>query len=108
MEILIRYALPAIAILLFVFVDWFSVKWFETGNFLYAPLIAVLATAAYWIFGWVSNHTSLSVTSGLINTGIVVGTILVGIFVRKDVLDAQQKIGLITAISSVALLTIHR
>ena len=108
MTLFIRYALAIISVLLFVLIDWFSVKWFESGSHFYAPIIAILALSAYWLFGWLSHTTSLSVTSGLINTGIVIGTILVGIFLRKDVLDLQQKIGLVTAILTVALLTIHK
>lgn len=108
MELLFRYTLVVVAVCLFVLVDWLSVKWFESANVLYAPVLVVVALAACWLFGWVGHMTSLSITSGLINTGIVMGTILVGILMRKDVLDIQQKIGLITAVVAVALITFHK
>ena len=107
MSLLFRYFLVAISLSLFILIDWLSVKWFESGNLIYIPLLSILGLTAYWLFGWVSNMTSLSITSGLINTGIVIGTILVGIFIRNDVLDFQQKTGLFTAIIAIALLTIH-
>lgn len=106
MDVLLRLVVVPLAIAAFVFADWLSVKWFESGNMFYIPIVAVIALFAYWLFGWVSHHITLSVTSGLINTGIVVGSILVGILIRKDILIIEQKIGLLFAIAAVALLTI--
>lgn len=108
MDLLFRLTIAFVSTSLFVLIDWFSVRWYETGSIMYVPILLALALCAYWTFGWVTHMTSLSTTSGLINTGIVVGSILVGVFIRKDVLDLQQKIGLLTAIASVGLLTIHR
>ncbi|TSD00335.1 MAG: hypothetical protein Greene101449_205 [Candidatus Peregrinibacteria bacterium Greene1014_49] len=108
MEIFVRFAAPLLAVIGFVLADWFSVKWFESGNIYYLPIIATLAVFAYWLFGWVSSATSLSITSGLINTGIVIGSIAMGLFLRNDTLDLQQKIGLILAVLAVGLITIHR
>ena len=100
--------MAVISVFLFVLIDWLSVKWFESGALFYAPILALVGLIAYWLFGWVANLTSLSVTSGLINTGIVIGSIFVGIFIRKDMLDLQQKIGLATAVLAIALLTIRK
>ena len=94
--------------LCFVLVDYLSVRWWESNSNWYVPSLLVVSFGAYYLFGWVGQVTSLSVTSGLINTGIVIGSIIVGIFIRHDVLDVQQKIGLLFAIVAVGLLTIHR
>jgi drug/metabolite transporter (DMT)-like permease len=101
-------AFAAVAsVILFVLVDFFSVKWVETGKAIYIPVLIFLGLAAYRTFGWVGAQTSLSITSGLINTGIVIGSILVGILIRHDSLDLQQRIGLILAVVAIGILTVR-
>lgn len=78
--------------------------WAKTNNnLLWIPII-ISASIGYFLFGLMLKQTNLSVSSGLVDAGIVIFSILIGIFIFKDIVTAKQAIGLILACLAVILI----
>ena len=107
----LRIGLAVSSALLFILCDALSAKWarVEGGRYsltavLYVGAMIILATASYLLFGLLTKRVGVSVSSGLVNTSIVIGTILLGIFYFRDHLTVREAIGLMFAIVSVIML----
>jgi drug/metabolite transporter (DMT)-like permease len=102
--------LVVVAAILFVGVDSLSALWARQGNYgsqralFYLASMCVVGPIAYALFGYLTQRVGVSVTSGLVNTSIVIGTILVGILFFHDAVTTRQIIGLVLAVLAVALL----
>lgn len=90
--------------LLFIASDYLSAYWGKMGNASSLLLAFVTAPVGYYLFGLLNRNNSLSVSSGLVNTILIIGTILIGIFYFHDVITLKQKIGLVFAVTAVMLL----
>lgn len=90
--------------LLFILSDSLSANWGKNGNVWSLVIMCFVAPVGYVLFGLLNRNTSLSVSSGLVNIFLIIGTILIGIFYFDDVLTTRQSFGLIFAIIAVILL----
>jgi drug/metabolite transporter (DMT)-like permease len=107
----VLFALSSIS--LFVFVDYTSTRWVElvpTEGYWTLRLLGVLIAAPLGAlaFGWVATRLGLAAVAALINTGIVVGGVFVGILIRGDQLTAGQKVGLVLGLVAMVLLCLGR
>jgi drug/metabolite transporter (DMT)-like permease len=98
---------------LYVFCDYTITRWAELiqpQGFWTWRLLAVLILAPVGIvaFGLVGARMGLSAVSGFINTGIVVGGVLVGVFLRGDQLTVCQKVGLVFGFVAMVLLNVGK
>jgi drug/metabolite transporter (DMT)-like permease len=59
-------------------------------------------------FGLVATKMGLAAVSAFINTGIVVGGVLVGIMIRGDQLTAWQKVGVALGVLAMVFLCLGR
>ena len=88
----------------FVFSNIISYQWAKTNQYWLWPLIFFSACVGYILFGFLVKQSNLSVSSGLVDALIVIISILIGIFVFKDVVTIKQTIGLVLACISVILI----
>lgn len=88
----------------FVFSNLVTFQWTKTGqNWLWIPVF-LSACIGYVFFGYYVKQTNLSISSGLVDAFIVIFSILIGIFILKDVVTFKQTIGLLFAIVAVTLI----
>jgi hypothetical protein len=99
-----KWFLILLSAAIFVLSDTLSASWGKTGNRF--SLIAMLITAplGYIAFAILNKNTTLSVSSGLVNIFLLIGTICVGIFYFGDSLTIRQGAGLVFATVAVVLL----
>ena len=95
---------------LYVFCDYTATRWAEqvgTEGFATWRLCAVsiLAPLGIACFGLAGARMGLAAVSAYVNTGIVLGGIVVGVLVRAEVLTLTQKLGL--AFGCVAMVLIN-
>ena len=89
---------------LFVLGDVISTKWARDGNNNLLILIFIIGPFAYICQSFMTKKTSLAVASGMVNTLIVVGSILAAILLFRDPISIRQYIGLFFGILTVILL----
>jgi drug/metabolite transporter (DMT)-like permease len=102
-----------LSICLFVLCDYTITRWAEllqpdgfwTWRLLFTIILAPLAMLA---FGLVGARTGLAAVSGFVNTGIVVGGVLVGALMRGEQLTVYQKIGLVFGLLAMLLLNLGK
>jgi len=85
----------------FILCDSFAANWGKSNGKISLLLLFVLSPVGYILFGILNSTKSLSVSSGLVNMGLLVGTVLVGVFYFHDELTARQMAGLIFAVMAV-------
>ncbi len=79
--------------LTFIFSDWLAANWGKNGSLLSLLLMCVVAPTGYVLFGLLNRYKSLSVSSGLVNVILIIGTVLIGVTFFDDVkLLPQQKL----------------
>jgi drug/metabolite transporter (DMT)-like permease len=76
-----------------------------TFRLLFALIAAPLGAVA---FGLVATRLGLAAVSAFVNTGIVVGGVVVGIVIRGEDLTAWQKSGLVLGVMAMCLLCMGR
>jgi hypothetical protein len=103
-EIALRIAFLAITAGFFIFCDSLAADWAKSNSMVSLFIIFSLAPLSYILFGILNRDSTLAVNSGLVNMGIIIGTVFVSIFVFNDEITIRQSIGLITAIISVGLM----
>lgn len=106
MRIILQWTLILISASAFVLCDYLSANWGKNNSVVSLFIMFSIAPIAYVLFGILNRTKSLSVSSGLVNMLLLIGTILVGIFIFKDQLNIKQIIGLIFAITAIGLLAI--
>ena len=88
----------------FVFSNSLTGIWAKTHQWwLWIP-ICLAACVGYFTFGVLMKQANLSVSTGLVDTLILICSIIVGVFLFRDVLTARQIIGLSLACASVIIL----
>src|SRR5205823_8430525 len=100
MDIWFQLIVGLASVCLFVFCDYTITRWAELTKTegiwtwrLFAMLIA--APLSTICFGLVGARMGLAAVSAYINTGIVVGGVLVGVLIRGDFLTSYQRVGLV-------------
>ncbi len=104
MEFVYRILLVLVTAAFFVTCDTLSAHWGRNGGILYLLLIINLAPIGYFLFAFLNRSNSLSISSGMVNMVIIIGTIAIGVFGFHDALTAKQIIGLILAVCAVILM----
>lgn len=89
---------------IFVLSDYLSAQWGKTSSTTFFVLMVVTAPIAYIFFGVMAKWNGLAVTSGLVNTWIVIGSIAVGLVFFKEKITQVQTVGLLLAVLAVYLL----
>src|SRR5438477_10289444 len=98
-----------VSVCLFVFCDYTITRWAElihregywTWRLLSMLVAAPLSTVC---FGLVGARMGLAAVSGFINTGIVIGGVVIGVILRGDQLTLWQKVGLVFGVIGMLLL----
>ena len=104
-------AVGAASIALFVFCDYTITRWAELLK-LDGPwnwrliVVGITAPLSAIAFGLVGARMGLAAVSAYINTGIVVGGVLVGILLRGEEMSAYQKIGLVLGLGAMLLINV--
>ncbi len=104
MQLLYQWLLIFISAALFVYCDYLSTNWARFNSLYSIVGVFVLAPIGYILFGLLTRSKTVSVSSGLVNMFLLIGTILVGIFLFKDALSIKQEMGLVLAVIAIALL----
>ena len=104
MNIFYQFLFVAVTVGFFVAGNMITAQWAKTGNNLLWIPVFISAAIGYVLFGYLIKQTNLSISAGLVDAGIVVFSILIGIFILKDAVDAKQVAGLILACLAVILL----
>lgn len=89
----------------FVICDALSAAWGKSGDPWYLTLVFALAPLGYLLFGIINNTRTLSVSSGLVNSVIVISTVFIGIFYFGDELTIKQTLGLVCAVAAILLVS---
>lgn len=104
MELLSRILFVLFTASFFVICDTLSAYWGRNGGVWYLVSIIALAPLGYLMFALLNRTNSLSVSSGLVNTMIIIGTIMIGILGFQDALTVKQGVGLFFAVLAVGLM----
>lgn len=81
-----------------------TAHWAKTSqHFLWIPIF-LSAMIGYILFGFLIKQTNFSISVGLVDSLIIVLSILIGIFIFKDTVNVQQGLGLVFACLAVILL----
>jgi multidrug transporter EmrE-like cation transporter len=91
---------------IFILCDSLSAHWGKTGHKHSLALFVVLAPFSYALFALINKRIDLAIAGALVNTIIVVGAVLVGVFVFREQLSTTQYIGIGLALVSVTLLNV--
>jgi drug/metabolite transporter (DMT)-like permease len=102
-----------VSIGLFVFCDYTITRWAEllTADGVWTWRLAWVVIAAplsALCFGLVGARMGLAAVSAYINTGIVVGGVLLGMLLRAERLTEPQKIGVILGFLAMLLLNLGK
>ena len=88
----------------FVAGNTITAQWAKTNNhWLWIPIF-ISAVIGYFLFGLLVKQTNLAIGAGLIDALLVIISILIGIFIFKNMVTIQQAIGLVLASIAVILL----
>jgi len=104
MELLYRVFLVLLTASFFIICDTMSAYWGRNGGVIYLILIINLAPIGYFLFAFLNRTNSLSISSGLVNMMLIIGTVSIGIFGFHDALTIRQMVGLTFSIIAVALM----
>ena len=103
MNVLFQIVFVLITASFFVFGSLITTHWAKTDQvWLWIPVF-VSASMGYILFGYLIKNTNLSISAGLVDATILIVSILIGIFVFKDVVTTRQAIGLVLASLSLLL-----
>jgi len=102
-----------LSVTVFVFCDYTITRWIELaeteGYWTWRlPVAAITAPLGAIAFGLVATRMGFAVVSALINTGIVVGGVLIGLVLRGDHLTNWQKTGVILGLLAMIFLCLGR
>lgn len=88
----------------FVAGNYITAQWARTNNNLLWIPVFISACLGYVLFGFLIKRSNLSISTGLVDAILVIASILIGLFIFKDLISAKQLIGLILACIAVVLL----
>ncbi len=104
MNVFYQFLLVVIIAGLFVAGNVITAHWAKTGqNLLWIPVF-ISAAVGYVLFGLLVKQTNLAIGAGLVDALLVIFSILIGVFILKDVVNTKQIIGLVFAILAAILL----
>lgn len=90
--------------LLFILCDTLAANWSKNNNNLSIVALAFLAPVGYIFFGLINKDRTLATSSGIVNMGLLIGTVLMSIFFFREGMTSSQMVGLIFAILAVYFL----
>ena len=99
-----KWALIVACALIFILCDAFSASWGRNDDIRSLAIMCILAPIGYFIFGLINRNSNLAVSSGIVNMILIIGTIIISIFYFGDALTIRQSLGLIFAVTAVALM----
>lgn len=102
----IVWALMLVCAGLFIICDSFSAHWGKTGSTRSLWLFVLLSPLSYFVFAFINRRIDLAVAGALVNTLIVVGAVMVGVFVFGETLSVRQYVGIGMALVAVTLLNV--
>ena len=113
MNLMSDIALGLIAIGLFVFCDYSSIRWWEqTGKDGYITwwllAIAVAGPLGLGIFGMLGSGMGAAAVSTFVNTGTAAGLVLVGLLLRGERLTSYQMIGVGCGLVAICLINMGK
>jgi drug/metabolite transporter (DMT)-like permease len=113
MTVTLQVLLALFSVSVFVFCDYTITRWVEladtNGYWTWRPLAAGIAAPLGAVaFGLVATRMGFAVVSAFINTGIVVGGVLIGIVIRGDQLTNWQKAGVVFGLLAMIFLCLGR
>lgn len=101
MSQLFQLIIAALSASFFVASNVVASHWAKTSqHWLWLPIFGMAATG-YILFGVLIKQSNLSISAGLVDTIIVIGSILIGTLFLQDALTTRQTIGLVFAILAV-------
>lgn len=103
-KILLQWLLIISSAGMFILADSLAANWGKNGSITSILLMCVIAPLGYLLFGKLNSMQSLSVSSGLVNMILIVGTVIVGITIFQDEVTTRQWIGLCLAFLAVAFM----
>src|SRR3989344_3260269 len=104
MNTLYQFLFALITAGFFIASNVITAYWVKTNNNLLWIAVFISASIGYIFFGSLIKQTNLSISTGLVDTLLLIISILIGIFILKDVINIQQTVGLILACLAVILL----
>ncbi len=93
-----------VSTLLFILSDSLSAQWGKMGGRYILFGIVIVAPLGYIFFGILNRHRSLASSSGIVNMGLLIGTVLMSYFFFKEPLNIRESIGILFAIVAIFLL----
>lgn len=105
---LLWWGLIVVATIPFVLGDTLSKIWAEGGPWAWPAFaaIVVIAPIGYMLFGWMAKRSGLALASGLINSLLVLGTMLVGLVIMREwnKVTPPQYVGMALAFAGIILM----
>jgi len=89
---------------LFIWANVLSLRWGKSGEPYIFLLFTVVACFAYAIFGKLSSERGVAITSGLVDSSILIGTVMIGVLFLGEALNIRQIFGLCFALLGLVLL----
>ena len=90
--------------LLFIISDSLAANWGKSNNLSSLFILFITGPIGYILFGVLNRDKSLAASSGAVNMGLLIGTILVSLFYFNESINLSQIIGLFFAFAAMYLL----
>lgn len=98
------FALVLFTTFLFILSDSLAANWGKNHSFTSLAFLFITAPIGYIFFGLINKQKTLAVSSGIVNVGLILGTILVSFSYFQESLSLKQIVGLTCAILAVYFL----
>ena len=89
---------------LFVYANAVSLRWAKTGEIALLLIVTAASVVGYFCFAKVSEQRGIAIASALIDSTIVIGTVVTGYFVFGETFSPRQVTGLSLAVAAILLL----
>lgn len=93
---------------LFSTADWLASRWAMTGGVMPLGFVLVVGPCAYLLFGHLAATGSLAKVGSYVNAGVVVGTVLAGVFLLGERPDRTAWTGIACIVLGLAMLAAGR
>ena len=104
MSIFYHFLFVLITTAFFVAANTITAHWAKTSNNLLWIPVFICAIIGYVLFGLLIKQTNFSISVGIVDALLVVISILIGVFILKDIVSIKQIMGLAFACLAVMLL----
>lgn len=89
---------------LFIFSDSLAANWSKNNSFNSLLILFFCAPLGYVFFGLLNRDRTLATSSGIVNMGLLIGTVLVSLLYFNEAINLRQTVGLIFAFLAMCLL----